>query len=381
MSISLSHFARPPWRNWRTVLLFGTLCVLMVTVGLPNFLENRTHLAYLQFIYSQPSVFIRDPNSGTPGFLTECPPRLPLQMDAAQSSPRTDFVDVQVDSPSSSRTRYVTAVARFYARDFVQAVRLLNELPVCDSSCLYYLGWSQWMLGDKRSAHETWSNAALYNAVMSGCHTQINQLIEQGKMRQAETVALEAVDFDPFDAQSVFLLGKTYALQNRWRDAIAPLETSITLWNVAWADEAAWGYLGHAYKNTGNAAKAEEAFTQAVTLNSKNVWAWIELGHLALLRSDRAALIRYEQAVRSQPDLAEPHYYLGKAYLVFDMPQRAEEELLMAFSQDTARADYGLDLARAYVALGKFERAGAVCQQVANLDSSRAAECSKLLKR
>jgi Flp pilus assembly protein TadD len=101
--------------------------------------------------------------------------------------------------------------------------------------------------------------------------------------------------------------------ENRLAEAQSMLSRAL----AAQPDDAAlWNLCGIADAKQGNVAHAEEAFTKAVKLAPGLVSAWLNLGRLYQLNSDRAAAIgkgiqAYQAVLRIEPENAEAHHQLA----------------------------------------------------------------------
>jgi len=112
-------------------------------------------------------------------------------------------------------------------------------------------------------------------------------------------------------------------------------------------NESAWHYLGFAYNNSNQEAKAIEAYRQAIRINPEDAFAWYDLGNnylIAFLISNypadwgdgschdpgiddalAKAIDSYQQAIRIDPDYAFAWHNLGNAYYRSNQRSKAIE--------------------------------------------------------
>ena len=163
-------------------------------------------------------------------------------------------------------------------------------------------------------------------------------------------------------------------------------------------------------------AEAEAEFLWAAELSPRRQSTYIQLGNLKAVSGDpTASLSYYQQAVDLDPQIGEPHWYLGRGFIKSGEKERAVEEfvrswdlgfrpklkneireaasllfgqgrldftiLLYQRSVDVFPDDAELqaELAAAYVAAGNAEAARAAVRRAVELDPSFAAEAETFL--
>jgi len=128
----------------------------------------------------------------------------------------------------------------------------------------------------------------------------------------------------------------------------------------------AYGYLGIAYYNLGEASLAEENFKKAYALRDQaNDWERyrIELGYHGIATGDMEQEIQVlELWAKSYPQRV-PHGNVGRVYLTFGQFEKAVPEIQESLRQDPDGTGDYFRLASAYLALNRPDDAQKTCQQ------------------
>jgi Flp pilus assembly protein TadD len=142
----------------------------------------------------------------------------------------------------------------------------------------------------------------------------------------------------------------------------------------------AWFALGFAYRQSGQTAKAIEAYEQALRIDPDYVRAWSNLG-VTYARSGQTAkaIEAGQQALRIDPDNARAWYGLGVAHEHAGQTAKAIEAYQQAVRIDPDHAVSAWNsLGRAYVLIGQTAKAIEAFQQAVRIDPKNARAWSAL---
>lgn len=170
----------------------------------------------------------------------------------------------------------------------------------------------------------------------------------------------------PGDARFYTGRAQLYADQGQGEAALADLETAV---QQAPLNAEAWFYLGqYRWRFRQDAAGAEAALTQAMTLNP-NAWYAVTIGSMLREAGDleRAALA-YEQATQLPGANAYTWVLLGQTYEALGRPEQALDAYREAVNRDKSSAWTHATLAQAY------ERAGRKVEAIAAYEAALAIE-------
>jgi len=105
-------------------------------------------------------------------------------------------------------------------------------------------------------------------------------------------------------------------------------------------DTDAWCFLGIAYMQSDQLAKAIEATRQAICINPENAGVWYSLGIFYKVSGQPAKAIEaYQQAIRINPEDASAWYRLGVAYNSSGQASQIMEVYKRLKTLDPAMAD------------------------------------------
>jgi tetratricopeptide (TPR) repeat protein len=150
----------------------------------------------------------------------------------------------------------------------------------------------------------------------------------------------------PLSADAQFELGNSYVQAGQWAEAVTAYQKTIELDPNF---QAAYANLGVAYYQLGEFDLAASQYEKALELNSDDVDVAYNLGALYLQQALSGggqpdldllnqAISQLEQVKDKAPDLAEPYFSLGVAYIILNR----NEEAIDAFESFLAR-DSGQD--------------------------------------
>lgn len=131
---------------------------------------------------------------------------------------------------------------------------------------------------------------------------------------------------------------------------------------------AGWFYLGIAYSELNQWAKAADAYQQALRLNSENAAAWYNLGAAYIQLNQWAKSVDvYQQALRLDRGSADAWYNLGLAYGKLDQLAKAIEAYQQALRLNPEHASAWTNLGAAHYKLNQWEKAMEAYRQALRL--------------
>ena len=194
----------------------------------------------------------------------------------------------------------------------------------------YNVGLVYLKQGDLRRALEAFKRAITLDAKWEDAYTALGEVyLKQGNLRQAAHAYKQATRLNPSGNSSATLgLGKVYARQEHWDDAITAVEKAI---EIQVDNTEAHYQLAQIYIKRGEKKKAASAMAFFKVLRQTDpllqeaeIWVkrhsndargYNNLGivYLARRRSEDA-IVSYKRAISLAPNLATAHYNLGHAY-------------------------------------------------------------------
>ena len=194
----------------------------------------------------------------------------------------------------------------------------------------YNVGLVYLKQGDLRRALEAFKHAITLDAKWEDTYTALGEVyLKQGNLRQAAHAYKQATRLNPSGNSSATLgLGKVYARQEHWDDAITAVEKAI---EIQVDNTEAHYQLAQIYIKRGEKKKAASAMAFFKVLRQTDpllqeaeIWVkrhpndargYNNLGivYLARRRSEDA-IVSYKRAISLAPNLATAHYNLGHAY-------------------------------------------------------------------
>jgi Flp pilus assembly protein TadD len=187
----------------------------------------------------------------------------------------------------------------------------------------------------------------------------------RGNPEGAEREWCETLRLEPDSAQTLSSLGALFAEQQRFDQALPPLEKALHL-NPN--DAVAHLSLGAVYAEIGKLDRAEEQFRAAVLLSPRNFNAHNMLGKL-YFDSKRLgeAEQQFRQSLQCEPNLAADDY-LGYIYVQWEDQDRAEQAFKAALAMKSTDSHAHFNLGLIYAAAGRR------AQAVEELQAALAAE-------
>ena len=160
---------------------------------------------------------------------------------------------------------------------------------------------------------------------------------KMGRNEAALESAEKAHELDLTLLPAYLELGRAYALNERWLDALTPLAVYV---QYKTDDSEALTLLGAAYSHAGDYQMAIRHLDRALGLNRKDGTAYAYRGeaYLALGRS-KEAIADFKAAVAYQPDNFEARIGLARAYILDGKPGNAYLELLKGETTRLAKTD------------------------------------------
>ena len=194
----------------------------------------------------------------------------------------------------------------------------------------YNVGLVYLKQGDLRRALEAFKRAITLDTKWEDTYTALGEVyLKQGNLSQAAHAYKQATRLNPSGNSSATLgLGKVYARQEHWDDAITAVEKAI---DIQVDNTEAHYQLAQIYIKRGEKKKAASAMAFFKVLRQTDpllqeaeIWVkrhpndargYNNLGivYLARHRSEDA-IVSYKRAISLAPNLATAHYNLGHAY-------------------------------------------------------------------
>ena len=194
----------------------------------------------------------------------------------------------------------------------------------------YNMGLVYLKKGDLPRALKAFKRAIAINAEWGDAYTGLGEVyLKQGDLGQADRAYKQATRLNPNrDPSAILGLGKVYARQERWDEAITAVEKAI---EIQIDNTEAHYQLAQIYIKRGEKQKAASAMAFFKVLRQtdpllKEAEAWVKrnpddargynnLGIVYLARHrPEDAIANYQHAISLAPDLATAHYNLGHAY-------------------------------------------------------------------
>ena len=148
----------------------------------------------------------------------------------------------------------------------------------------------------------------------------------------------------PSDPELHFLVGRTYLMQQRGREAQAAFERALEL-DPGYA--LAHHGLGGAHHQQGRLDRAIAEYERACTLDTALFTALNDLGRAYYQTGDQQRAVDVlERAVRLRPDLARAHLNLGQSYAAMGRKADALSALETAAALDSSLRQTGIALSR-----------------------------------
>ena len=230
----------------------------------------------------------------------------------------------------------------------------------------YNVGLVHLKQGDLPRALEAFKHAITLDAEWEDTYTALGEVyLKQGNLRQAAHAYKKATHLNPNGNPSAVLgLGKVYARQERWDDAITAVEKAI---EIQVDNTEAHYQLAQIYIKRGEKKKAASAMAFFKVLRQTDpllqeaeIWVkrypddargYNNLGivYLARRRSEDA-IVSYKRAISLAPNLATAHYNLGHAY-----HKQGKMNLAIAAYQQALTIDTTLAIAHNNVAVCYIE--------------------------
>ena len=232
----------------------------------------------------------------------------------------------------------------------------------------YNVGLVHLKQGDLQRALEAFKHAITLDAEWADAYTALGEVyLKQGNLRQAAHAYKRATRLNRNKNPSAILgLGKVYARQERWDDAITAVEKVI---EIQVDNTEAHYQLAQIYIKRGEKKKAASAMAFFKVLRQTDpllqeaeIWVkrhpddargYNNLGivYLARRRSEDA-IASYKRAISLAPNLATAHYNLGHAYHKQEKMNLAIAAYQQALTIDTTLAIAHNNVAVCYIESG-----------------------------
>ncbi len=199
-----------------------------------------------------------------------------------------------------------------------------------------------------------------------------------GMLEDSEKAFQHAVELNPQDWESHYLLGRALYEHKMFHDSEKALREAIAL-NPNSVQ--GWTALGQTQERLYDLSAAEKSYQTALKLcspaASECAWPLLQLGFLASREKDSKEAEEYfRRAINARPDWAKPHFYLGKTLVSLGDLHGALAEMESALRLDETRPEYHYQFALVLRRLGqarKAEQHMARYQALSNLERGKKA--------
>lgn len=202
----------------------------------------------------------------------------------------------------------------------------------------------------KQAIVERWEKSAAQAKLPT-----VENLIERGRIAEAEKTLRECLQTEPTSAQAHFLMGRVHLIENRTDDARISFAEAITL-DASY--DAAWYHLAMLFDLDGNSKRAMEACRMALSLKPAESEYIVGMARL-YMQADQVESARelLEDRLKSTPgdrDLLLAMADLNRSAGQLDKTVSQYERILAANAKDTQVLEA---LGYTYVALKDWDRA------------------------
>lgn len=200
--------------------------------------------------------------------------------------------------------------------------------------------------------------------------------LERDDFRTAETIAREALAAEPQDGEALYLLGSILLFENRFQQALKPLQDALRL-----APGRGVGHrLGYCYLALGDPVAAEEVLRREVRAYPDLIHAYNALG-VALIRQQKRedALTVFQEAVRRDPGSAEANNNVANVLAELGREAEALPYLQNAVTANPDLADAQHNLGTLLQGLKRHEEAIDRFRAALRLDSQLSYSLSYLI--
>ncbi len=237
--------------------------------------------------------------------------------------------------------------AAFHAGRYEEAQALLAravEQEPDDSIARYLSGWSAYTLGAREEAIALW-NSAHPEEIATGFARRADQAFFAGDPAQTVEYSELALALNPRLSTAHYQIGRAYALQGQWEQAISSYERGLEFGGRSSLRSSIYRALGRAHVALDDQEAAAGAFEQAVALEPYVYLARLDLGDQYI------RLGRYEDAVAQLETALSINAQDARAYIMIGdaLVQQGNAELAESWyrraieaAPSTGRAEYAL---------------------------------------
>ncbi len=176
-----------------------------------------------------------------------------------------------------------------------------------------------------------------------------------GKEIEAERSFQAALALDPKNEETLYALGRLYAMQNRFPEAVEKLEAAV---RINPKNYKAWDNLGVCYDSLSRDADALRSFTKALDLVMKDHpeydWAHANVADFFLRRDQNEKAFQFAaEAAQRNPGSARNAFLTGKALVRLGKQDISLRWLERAVELDSQYTDALYVLGQTYKKLGR----------------------------
>ncbi|MDP3028610.1 MAG: tetratricopeptide repeat protein [Deltaproteobacteria bacterium] len=197
---------------------------------------------------------------------------------------------------------------------------------------ILFMIYAAYDIEHQKDAAETWqeivdklkANPKTPPGNLAEAYSYLGESYEQlGQYDKAIKVLSQAVKIEPDSYEYIKSLGDIYYAIDNYKQAIQYYEKALFLlssdsnrsWYIDYAKSRVYSSLARSYYETGEYAKATNAYKKAIELDPKNTGALYRLG-LAYWQLSQypEAISVFSLYIEAKPDDPYAHYFLGRAY-------------------------------------------------------------------
>jgi tetratricopeptide (TPR) repeat protein len=181
----------------------------------------------------------------------------------------------------------------------------------------------------------------------------------------------ESLHKDPESAAVWYQMGRTKYNEKHFQEAVDAFKRCL---NLEPGDARAGDFLGLSYEGLGMTSQALAAYQAAVSSGTSDPGPWLDLGTLLVETGHiDEALPNLSKALQLDPQNAQAHRELGKAYLLSNRPDLAQPEVEAAAAREPDNAPVHFLLAQVYRKRGLTQKADAETERFAALTGTHSA--------
>lgn len=291
--------------------------------------------------------------------------------DLAKAGPLNEALMKEAPTDIAVRTnhaRWLTATSKI-PEAIVVLQKVVDDAPQSPQGH-YFLGMAYWKLGDannlalaRRELNSALEFAPDYRAAV---RSSVALYLAMGDLNEAENLSRRHLRQFPADSTVRVSLGQAYLARRRIADARREFQAALKLTPN---DPVAAASLGQTYAAEQNWAEAERQLEAAMAIDPRNTRTLGQLADFWAARNQpQKAVERLQRFLKSYPEVAEAHLFLGAAEMAVKNFPAAQIALERAIQLDGG-------LMAAYVRLGQiYQQQGKTREAIARYEKGLEAQ-------